>query len=141
RAKRGRGTLSAAERRAVRLNRQRARRAHGRRLQRLRSERVERSFAHVCDTGGARRSWLRGFGNVTKRYLVHVAAHNLAVVLRALFGVGKPRALQGGAGPCAAILAVEARRATGTPLRTVIRWFGWFTALTVRLLRPRYRFA
>jgi hypothetical protein len=103
----GRGQ-TAAQRRAVRLNRRRVRGAHGRRLQRLRSERVERSFAHVCDTGGARRSWLRGFVNVTKRYLVHVAAHNLAVVLRALFAVGKPRALQGAAVVCAAVFAAVA---------------------------------
>ena len=106
RAKRGRSTLTAAQRRAVRLNRQRVRRPHGRRLQRLRSERVERSFAHVCETGGARRTWLRGLINVTKRYLVQVAAHNLAVLLRALCGVGKPRALQGGL--CALFAAVLA---------------------------------
>jgi transposase len=141
RAKRGRSTLSAAERRAVRLNRRRVRGRHGRRLQRLRSERVERSFAHVCDTGGTRRSWLRGFVNVTKRYLVHVAAHNLAVVLRALFGVGKPRALQGGAGPCAAILAVVAWLAAGARLRTVLRSPNPLRVLTIALDRPRPRFA
>jgi transposase len=104
----GRGQTP-AERRAVRLNRHRARGVHGRRLQRLRSERVERSFAHVCETGGARRTWLRGFVNVTKRYLIQVAAHNLAVVLRALFGTGKPRALQGRGGARAASLAVKWR--------------------------------
>ncbi|MFG0332401.1 MAG: hypothetical protein ACF8TS_03470, partial [Maioricimonas sp. JB049] len=31
---------------------------------RLRSELVERTFAHVCDTGGSRRTWLRALGNV-----------------------------------------------------------------------------
>jgi hypothetical protein len=36
-------------------NRRRTRCARSKRLQRLRSERGERSFAHVCDTGGARR--------------------------------------------------------------------------------------
>jgi hypothetical protein len=46
------------KRRAVINNRRRTRGARSKRLQRLRSERVERSFAHVCDTGGARRSWL-----------------------------------------------------------------------------------
>ena len=56
---------------------------------------VERSFAHVCDTGGARRSWLRGIENVSKRYLIAVAAHNLGRILRMLFGIGKPKALQG----------------------------------------------
>ena len=59
----------------------------------LRSERCERTFAHVCDTGGMRRSWLTVV-NVTKRYLIAAAAHNLGRILRKLFGVGKPRRLQ-----------------------------------------------
>ncbi len=53
---------------------------------------VERSFAHVCDTGGWRRSWLRGLTNVRKRYLIAAAAHNLGLILRKLLGAGKPRA-------------------------------------------------
>jgi transposase len=75
------------------------RRVHGRRskaLQRLRSEYVERTFAHVCETGGARRSWLRGLVKVSKRYLMQVAAHNLGIMMRKLFGIGTPRSLQGG---------------------------------------------
>jgi len=80
---------------AVLANRRRTKRAKSKRLQRLRSERVERSFAHVCDSGGARRSWLRGIENVSKRYLIAVAAHNLGRILRMLFGIGKPKALQG----------------------------------------------
>jgi len=80
---------------AVLANRRRTKRAKSKRLQRLRSERVERSFAHVCDSGGARRSWLRGIENVSKRYLITVAAHNLGRILRMLFGIGKPKALQG----------------------------------------------
>jgi transposase len=80
--------------RAVYENRRRVRREKSRRLQRLRSERVERSFAHVCDTGGARRSWLCGLIDVTKRYLITVAAHNLGRIMRKLFGTGKPRTLQ-----------------------------------------------
>jgi transposase len=83
---------------AVLNNRRRTRREKGRKLQRLRSERVERSFAHVCETGGARRTWLRGLVDVTKRYLITAAAHNLGRVLRKLCGTGKPRALQGGWG-------------------------------------------
>lgn len=88
---------------AVYENRRRTRRAKGRRLQRLRSERVERSFAHVCDTGGARRSWLCGLLDVTKRYLISVAAHNLGRIMRLLFGMGKPRTLQK-EGPLAAFV-------------------------------------
>jgi IS5 family transposase len=82
-------------RKAVINNRRRTSREKSRKLQRRRSERVERSFAHTCETGGARRSWLRGFVDVTKRYLMTVAAHNLGRLLRKLFGVGKPRGLQG----------------------------------------------
>jgi hypothetical protein len=77
---------------AVLGNRARTQRAYGKRLQRKRSELVERSFAHVCDTGGGRRSWLRGLTNVRKRHLIAAAAHNLGLILRKLLGAGKPRA-------------------------------------------------
>ena len=70
-------------------------REKSRRLQRLRSERMERSFAHVCNTGGARRTQLRGVENVQKRYLITLAGRNLTVLMRALFGIGTPRSLQG----------------------------------------------
>ncbi len=63
----------------------------GRKLQRLRSERVERSFAHMCDTGGARRTWLRGLDKVQKRYMSNAMAHNLGRIMRSLIGAGKPR--------------------------------------------------
>lgn len=75
-------------------NNRRTRGKRGRKLQRWRSERVERSFAHVCNTGGARRSWLRGIIEVGKRYLMTVAAHNLGRILLALIGIGKPKGLQ-----------------------------------------------
>ncbi len=81
-------------RRAVQNNRRRMSRAKGKRLGRLRSERVERSFAHVCDTGGSRRTWIRKLEEVTKRYRIAAAAHNLARIMFKLFGIGKPRALQ-----------------------------------------------
>jgi transposase len=84
-----------AWRQATAANRRRTQGARSKRLQKKRSELVERSFAHVCETGGGRRTWLRGLENVTKRYLVQVAAHNLGLLMRKLFGVGKPRVLQG----------------------------------------------
>jgi transposase len=87
------GTQS--QRRAVQANRRRIKRAKGKRPQKRRSEVVERSFAHVCETGGARRTWLRGIEKVAKRYAVQVTAHNLALLVRKLFGIGKPRTLQG----------------------------------------------
>jgi transposase len=78
--------------RAVLANRARTKRDYGKGLQRKRSERVERSFAHVCHTGGGRRSWLRGLTNVRKHHLIKVAAQNLGLILRKLLGAGKPRA-------------------------------------------------
>lgn len=88
---------------AVYENRRRVRGKRGKALGRLRSEYTERSFAHACETGGARRSRLRGLINVAKRYLMYIAGRNLGVIMRALFGVGTPRSLQApGAGlPCA----------------------------------------
>jgi transposase len=86
------------QRRAALNNRRRMGRSKGKAMQRRRSEVVERTFAHVCETGGSRRSHLRGLVNVTKRYLIAVAAHNLGRIMRRLVGVGKPRALQGAIG-------------------------------------------
>ena len=77
-------------------NRRRVRGSRGKRLGRLRSEFVERSFAHVCETGEGRRTWLRGLIEVSKRYLIQVAARNLGVMMRKMFGMGTPRSLQGG---------------------------------------------
>ncbi len=80
---------------AFRANRRRVRGRRNRRLQRLRSERVERSFAHICGSGNQRRTWLRGIENVQKRYLLTAAARNLGLVMRHLFRIGTPRSLQG----------------------------------------------
>ena len=79
---------------AVYANRRRTRGARGRRLQRLRSEKTERTFAHVCETGGARRTWLVGIHKLRKRYLISAAAHNLSVLMRVLFRMGTPKGLQ-----------------------------------------------
>jgi transposase len=81
---------------AVYANRRRVRGNRSKRLQKKRSEYVERSFAHVCRTGGARRTWLRGVEKINKRYKVHVAARNLGLMMRKVFGIGKPRCGQGG---------------------------------------------
>ncbi|WP_437231076.1 transposase [Planctomicrobium sp. SH661] len=81
---------------AVLNNRQRMSRSKGKDLQRQRSEKVERSFAHVCETGGARRTWLRGLEKINKRYLIVAAARNVGLLMLKAFGIGKPRGLQGG---------------------------------------------
>lgn len=77
--------------RAFRANRRRVRGERGRHLQRWRSEKCERSFAHVCETGGGRRSWLQGLLNVAKAHILRCAAFNLGLLLRKAFGMAKPR--------------------------------------------------
>ncbi len=80
-----------AARRAVTNNRVRLESGVARTAFKLRAEIVERSFAHCLDRGGMRRTWLRGRENVHKRYLLHVAGHNLSLLMRQLIGAGTPR--------------------------------------------------
>ena len=74
-------------------NRRRIKTQRGRALMRRRGELLERTFAHCLETGGMRRVYLRGRENILKRYLVHVAAFNLSLVMRRLLGAGTPRGL------------------------------------------------
>jgi transposase len=80
---------------AVYANRRRIRGERGKKLLRQRGEKLERSFAHLYETGGMRRVHLRRHPNILKRLLVHVAAFNLGLVMRKLCGQGTPRGLQG----------------------------------------------
>jgi transposase len=80
---------------AVYANRRRIHGDRGLRLLRRRGEYVERSFAHVYDTGGMRRTHLRGHTNILKRLLIHASAFNLGLMMRSLIGIGTPRGLQG----------------------------------------------
>ena len=84
-----------AAQKALYANRRRVRGRRGRRLQRCRGEVVERTFAHMYETGGMRRVWVRGHENVRKRVLLQAAACNIGLLLRRLTGVGTPRSLQG----------------------------------------------
>src|ERR1700687_2215917 len=71
-----------------------AARAPDRRLIRQRGERIERSFAHLYDTGGMRRAYLRGHTNILKRLLIHAGGFNLGLGMRHLIRSGTPRGLQ-----------------------------------------------
>jgi transposase len=84
-----------AEKKAVYGNRRRMQGAHGKRLMRRRGEYIERSFAHLYETGAMRRIHLRGRDNIRKRLLIHASAFNLSLVFRSVFKVGTPRGLQG----------------------------------------------
>jgi transposase len=76
-------------------NRRRVGGSRGKRWMRRRGEYVERTFAHVYDTGGLRRVHLRGHRNILKRLLVHAGGFNLGLLMRRVFGRGTPRGLQG----------------------------------------------
>jgi len=79
---------------AVYRNRARTKRGKGKALQRKRGELIERSFAHLCETGAHRRTRLRELDNVRKRYLIHAAGFNLSLVMRQVLGHGTPRQYQ-----------------------------------------------
>ena len=79
---------------AVYGNRRRIRGARGRRLLRQRGERLERPNAHLYETGGMRRVYLRGHTNILKRLLVQACGFNLGFLMRKVTGVGTPRSLQ-----------------------------------------------
>ncbi len=122
---------------AFRANRRRVRGKKGRQLNRWRSERCERTFAHVCETGGGRRSWLRGQTNVSKAHTLKCAAYNLGLLLRKVWGMGKPRSAKAGAaGPFLAIsaFALLTVAITGGTMSWMVRWLWWPTVLFLVIL-------
>ena len=122
---------------AFRANRRRVRGEKGKRLNRWRSERCERSFAHVCETGGGRRSWLRGLVNVSKAHVLRCAAFNLGLLLRKLYGLAKPRS---GAVLFGLILRLWMTLVSYlTPRRRTVRSYDRSRAVTAcRSRRPRF---
>ena len=110
----------------VYANRRRLRGARGRRLMRQRGERIERSFAHLYDTGGMRRTHLRGHTNILKRLLIHAGGFNLGLVMRHLIGSGTPRGLQDRPATVIAALLVP----LGAPRRWLVAISAWHPLIT-----------
>ena len=114
----------------VYANRRRIRGSRGRRLLRQRGERIERSFAHLYDTGGMRRTHLRGYTNILKRLLIHAGGFNLGLLMRHLLGSGTPRGLQDRPATVSAALLVLLRAprrclaaiSAWRPFIAVVRW-------------------
>lgn len=75
----------------LRSARRSARSESGKNLLRRRGMHLERSFAHILDAGGARRTTLRGLANLNKRFKVSAAIYNLSQLMRQLFGIGTPK--------------------------------------------------
>lgn len=122
------------EKSAVYQNRRRIGGERGKRLLRQRGERVERSFAHMYETGGMRRTHLRHHDNIIKRLLIHAGAFNLGLVMRKLSGYGTPRGLQGFLNPVLFflhLLYIVLRRALPTkPRRSATQSVTWRQTVT-----------
>jgi transposase len=89
--------LTPADRQVVRKAKRSARSQSGKDLLRRRGRHIERTFAHILDAGGARRTTLCGLANLNKRYKLAAAIYNLSQLLRKLFGVGTPKQWAAGA--------------------------------------------
>ena len=85
--------LDPEEARVVRKAKRSSGSKSGKQLLRRRGRHVERSFAHILDAGGARRTTLRGLGNLNKRFKLSAAIYNLSQLMRKLFGVGTAKQL------------------------------------------------
>jgi transposase len=85
--------LAKEEAQVVRKAKRSAGSKSGKELLRRRGMHLERSFAHILDAGGARRTTLRGLENLNKRFKVSAAIYNLSQLMRKLFGVGTPKQL------------------------------------------------
>jgi len=99
----------------------------GKELLKARAEKVERSFAHVLDSGGMRRTTLRGLEKINKRYLIAAAAFNLSVLMRTIFGYGTVKQFVAGnaAGKGAAL---------GRNYTNLTPWFAWRNRGGARML-------
>ena len=63
----------------------------GKELLRKRGMYIERSFAHVLDSGGMRRTTLRGQENIQKRYIIAAMGFNISLVMGKIYGYGTPK--------------------------------------------------
>ena len=109
------------EQSAVYQNRRRIRGERGKRLLRQRGELVERSFAHMYETGGMRRTHLRRHDNIIKRLLIHAGAFNLSLIMRKITGRGTPRGFQG----------------RPNALTLIIQMLVWFLTDAAQQLKPQ----
>ena len=85
--------LAAPQQRAVRGARRSVKSKSGKALLRRRGMHIERSFAHILDCGGMRRTTLRGWENLNKRFKLAAAFYNLSQLMRQRFGFGTPKQL------------------------------------------------
>lgn len=109
--------LEAPEQQVVRAAQRSVTSKFGKELLRRRGMHIERGFAHILDAGGMRRTTLRGWENLNKRFKLAAAFYNLSQLMRKLFGFGTPKQLE-----------ATMERVSGHPFR-----LGY---LILRLVRP-----
>ena len=85
--------LEPDQKKAVQAARRSVKSKSGKDLLRRRGMHIERSFAHILDCGGIRRTTLRGWENLNKRFKLAAAFYNLSQLMRKLFGIGTPKQL------------------------------------------------
>ncbi len=85
--------LETDQKKAVQAARRSVKSKSGKDLLRRRGMHIERSFAHILDCGGMRRTTLRGWENLNKRFKLAAAFYNLSQLMRKLFGIGTPKQL------------------------------------------------
>jgi hypothetical protein len=88
--------LEPDQKKAVQAARRSTKSTSGKDLLRRRGMHIERSFAHILDCGGMRRTTLRGWENLNKRFKLAAAFYNLSQLMRKLFGIGTPKQLAAG---------------------------------------------
>jgi hypothetical protein len=110
----------------------------GRALLRARGTHLERGFAHVLECGGLRRTYLRGRGNIARRYRCGIIAFNFTLLMRKLFGTGTPRQMAAAGRAFFAIMRRFLAMALRPPApdRRAGNDFPWLSsgALTTRLI-------
>ena len=85
--------LEPDQKKVVQAARRSVKSTSGKNLLRRRGMHIERSFAHILDCGGMRRTTLRGWENLNKRFKLAAAVYNLSQLMRKLFGIGTPKQL------------------------------------------------
>src|SRR5258708_5957801 len=85
--------LETDQKKAVQAARRSVKSKSGKDLLRRRGMHIERSFAHILDCGGMRRTTLRGWENLNKQFKLAAAFYTLSQLMRALFGFGTPKQL------------------------------------------------
>jgi transposase len=100
--------LACEERAAVEEAKRSVKSPAGKDLLARRGMHIERSFAHLLDCGGMRRTTLRGLHNLKKRYWVAAFSYNLSQLLRAIGFQGTAKqAIAGSKGSLRALIRFQ----------------------------------